>query len=168
MSMDLFMSHTESDFLAYLDCVKDLLDHEDVMSMANYTQHNGTEILEHAMYVSYLSYRICRKKRLDFRSAARGGLLHDFFLYQRRVNKPYKGWHYIQHPRRALKNALERFELNAMERDIIGKHMWPMTLRFPRYYESYIVSMVDKYCCVMEAFSLIRRNKARMIKALLA
>lgn len=161
------MTHTDEDLNGYIECVRELLDHEDVQSMSRYTQHKGTDVLEHSLYVSYLSYRICKEKGLDYRSAARGALLHDFFLYQRHVNKPYRGWHTSRHPREALKNATERFELNALERDIIRKHMWPITVKFPRYYESYIVSTVDKYCCVMEAFKLIRTNKARMIKAML-
>lgn len=171
--MNLFtpMTHTEKDFSEYLECVGDLLDHEAVQSMKNFTQHYGTDILEHSIHVSYLSFRICKARGYDYRSAARGGLLHDFFLYQRHVNKPYKGWHTTGHPRLALKNASELFDLNEKERDIISKHMWPISFGFPRHIESYTVSMVDKYCCVMEAFKLnrsARTNRTELITAQLA
>lgn len=157
------IEHTADDYAEYLGCIDDLLSDEAVQSMQNYTQHRGTSILEHALFVSYLSFKVCKSKGYDYRSAARGGLLHDFFLYQRHVNKPYRGWHTTCHPRLALKNASERFDLNCIEKDIIVKHMWPICLHRPRYKESFLVSAVDKYCCMMEFFSLIKNNKAQAI-----
>lgn len=144
------MTHSEQDYAEYLECVSDLMSNEAVQSMREFHQHGGVDILEHSLCVSYLSFRLAKVAGMDFRSAARGGLLHDFFLYQRHVNKPYKGWHTLGHPKLALKNALEHFELNEIEQDIIAKHMWPINLRLPLYNESYLVSMVDKYCCVAE------------------
>ena len=37
-----------------------------------------------------------------------------------------------------------------IEKDIIIKHMWPLTITPPRYYESYIVTFVDKYVSSIE------------------
>ena len=145
-----FMNHSNEDITQYLSCIQDLLDHRSVQSMDAYTQHGGTSILEHSMYVSYLSFKVCKARGYDYRSAARGGLLHDFFLYQRHVNKPYRGWHTTGHPRLALENAMRLFDINAIEQDIIKKHMWPVCFGLPRHKESFVVSMVDKYCCTME------------------
>lgn len=157
------MTHSVEDYAEYIECVEDLLAHELVQSMKRYTQHRGVSILEHSISVSYLSYRICKEVGLDYRSAARGGLLHDFFLYQRHVNKPYKGWHTLGHPKLALKNAEAISSLNRRERDIIVKHMWPISVRLPLYRETYVVSMVDKYCCATEFFRLLEENRAQAI-----
>lgn len=151
------------DYRDYIACVNELLENESVRSMANYDQHNGTSVLEHCLYVSYLSYRICKRMGYDYRSAARGALLHDFFLYHRLVNKPYKGWHATKHPRVALENANEMFSLNEIEQDIIVKHMWPVTMRLPKYTESLVITMVDKYCALKEFLRLIRNNRAQRI-----
>lgn len=158
------MKHSDEDIAEYLDCVQDLLDHPSVQSMEQYTQHGGTSILEHAMSVSYLSYKVCKARGYDYRSAARGGLLHDFFLYQRHVDKPYKGWHTTGHPRLALKNALELFDINEVEQDIIKKHMWPICLGAPRYRESFMVSMVDKYCCATEFSGLVENSHTHAVR----
>ena len=52
---------------------------------------------------------------------------------------------------------------NEIEKDIIAKHMWPLTLRHvPKYKESIIVTMVDKYCSTKETFEpLVYRLKQR-------
>ena len=65
----------------YLALVADILEHPDVLSMEQYTQHGETTCLRHSLNVSYLSYLYCRDHGLDVRAVARGGLLHDLFLY---------------------------------------------------------------------------------------
>ena len=40
-----------------------------------------------------------------------------------------------------------------MERDIIKKHMFPLTLTPPAYKESLLVCLVDKACSIYEIFS---------------
>lgn len=63
----------------YLECVADIIGHEAVRSMKRYNQHGGVDCLEHCLNVSVTRFRICKRLGLDYRSAARGGLLHDFF-----------------------------------------------------------------------------------------
>ena len=65
----------------YLALVRDILENEQVRSMDGYFQHGRTTCLRHSINVSYLSYLFCKKHGLDARAAARGGLLHDLFLY---------------------------------------------------------------------------------------
>ena len=55
------------------------------------------------------------------------------------------------HPRTAYKNASNLVNLNDKETDIILKHMWPVTIKFPKYPESYIVTLTDKYSTIAES-----------------
>lgn len=146
----------------YKNIVEDILLNDEFLKLQNYFHHNSS-IYEHAMIVSYISYSICKYLRLDYRSAARGGLLHDFFLYDwRKHRKPGHGrkrYHGLAHPEIALKNSMEHFELNDIEKDIIIKHMWPLTLRPPRYQESFVVTLADKYVASREYIIKFRRNK---------
>lgn len=148
----------------YEKCIKDLIQHEMVVSMKNFIQHGDINCLEHSLYVSYSSYLICRQLGLDYRSAARGGLLHDFFLYDWHIAKPYRGLHGFIHPTVALKNANRHFNLNDMEKDIIRKHMWPLTMRLPRYKETIVVLLVDKYCATMEIVNWSNRKNVYRLK----
>lgn len=58
-----------------------IIDHEVVLTMQNYIQHGKITCLSHSLYVAYSSFRACEILRLDAKSAARGAMLHDFFLY---------------------------------------------------------------------------------------
>ena len=83
-----------------------------------------------------------------------GAMLHDFYFYDWR-NKHVEGqkkFHAMRHPKIALTNAQDVFELNDLEIDIIKKHMWPMTIIPPSFWESFIVTLVDKYCATAEFF----------------
>ena len=135
----------------YLSYVEDLLETEEVKSLATYVQHYHSTRLEHSISVSYYSYKLAKKWKGDVRSTARAGLLHDLFFYDWRTTKFDEGSHAYMHPRIAMKNAEKITELSDLERDIIVKHMWGATLALPRYKESYIVTMVDKYCAIKEA-----------------
>ncbi|KAF1086686.1 hypothetical protein SPSYN_00405 [Sporotomaculum syntrophicum] len=134
----------------YRDCISDLAQNQLIYTLDDFTHHRYFSRLEHSIHVSFFGYLVCKKMGLDCQSAARGGLLHDFYFYDSRVTKPDKGIHCLSHPTTALKNALEYFSLNKVEQDIIVKHMWPVTLSPPKYMESYIVTMMDKYCATRE------------------
>lgn len=137
----------------YLEIVGEILANGEYQRLKEFYHHSGT-IYEHLQYVSYLSYRIAKALGLDYRSAARGALLHDFFLYDWRTHDepdlPKDVNHGMAHPRIALENARKHFILNAVEEDIIVTHMWPLTLRPPRYMESYIVTFADKFSASRE------------------
>ena len=65
------------------------------------------------------------------------------------------------HPQIALKNASEIFSLNELEKDIILKHMWPVTFSFPKYRESYIVTIMDKYSACLETYLYLQEKLKR-------
>jgi len=134
----------------YNDCISDLIETEIVKSMSRYIQHGDITCLDHCKNVSLKSYNICKFLSLDYKSAARGALLHDFFLYDWHIPGSHEGLHGFKHPKTSLNNAEKHFELNKKEKNIILTHMWPLTLRPPKFRESFVVSMVDKFCSSKE------------------
>lgn len=144
--------------------IKDLVENETIQKMKNYRQHYNTSCFEHCKNVAYYSYLICKKYNLDYVSAARAGMLHDLFLYDWRVKQDgRKGFHGFRHPRIALNNASKLFELNNKEQDIILKHMWPITIILPKYKESYIITLVDKYCAIQESIKAYKSKRKLQI-----
>ena len=141
--------------------IKDITENSSVVSLKQHVQHMKGSRYKHCYEVAFYTYVISKKLGLDYISATRGAMLHDFYFYDWR-NKGVEGqkrFHAYRHPRIALNNATENFDLNEVEKDIILKHMWPLTVPLPRFSESYIVTMVDKYCAVKEFFRYLKYKK---------
>lgn len=152
--------YNTADKREFEDIISDLVSSDTVKEMKNYKQHYETTCFEHCKMVAYYSYLVCKKYGLDYISAARAGMLHDLFLYDWHFRKNgRKGLHAFTHPKTAFENASKLFDLNEKEKDIILKHMWPVTFfRLPKYKESYVITFVDKYCAIVES---IRAYKSR-------
>jgi uncharacterized protein len=139
-------------YAEYAACIDDLIYSPTVQALDDFKHHQNVSRLDHVLNVSFTSYSLCRTLGWDYRSAARGGVLHDLFLYDWRTTTLEEGRHGFAHPRIALNNAQEEFELNPVEQDIILKHMFPLTKEPPRCKESVLVCLVDKFCALQEIF----------------
>jgi len=145
----------------YNDCVSDLKNLPEVLRLDNFSQHMNTSRLQHSVNVSYYSYLLCRFLRFNYRAAARAGLLHDFYHYDWRDKNQKRGQHAKAHPKAALENAKRLSVLSSIEEDAIINHMWPITLSVPKYKETYIVSLMDKYCACFEVLDCCRKKVKR-------
>ena len=144
----------------FYEIIEDIITNSMVLELKNHLQHCSTSRFEHCANVAYYTYKICKKLNLDYVSATRGAMLHDFYFYNWRVRQNNrKRFHAFRHPRIALENAKTEFLLNPKERDVIRKHMWPLTIKFPKYLESFIVTWVDKYCATLEFFKYMKNRK---------
>lgn len=141
--------------------VNEICQNPKVKEMANFIQHANTSCYEHCLRVAYYTYVICKKLNLDYVSATRGAMLHDFFLYDwhehRKVNS-FLELHAFSHPKIALNNSLKYFKLNDVEKDVILKHMWPLTFKLPSYKESFIITLTDKLCAFFEVLKVLNKR----------
>lgn len=142
----------------YLDIVSDLLNTDEVQYLKNNIQHSDINTLDHVRSVSYIAYTICKHSGLNYRAAARAGLLHDLVYYDWHDPDPSHRLHGYRHPGFALKNARKLTELSPLEENIIIRHMWPLTPIPPRYSEAWVITLVDKYCASKETFRKYQLN----------
>ena len=144
----------------FKEIIKDIASNPNVISLRERTQHENKSRYYHCLRVSYYTYYLCKKLGLDYVSAARGAMLHDFYFYDWRDKKVegQKKFHAFRHPNIALKNAIDLFDLNDKEKDIIEKHMWPLTIVPPKCKEGYIVTLVDKYCATNEFIKNVKNK----------
>ncbi|HEX2986304.1 MAG TPA: HD domain-containing protein [Caproiciproducens sp.] len=158
------MALTPEEKQYFNQCAADLLKSPSVLQMKKYIQHADISCLEHSVSVAYYAFALCRRLNMnvDCKSLIRGALLHDFFLYDwHKDSEEREGLHAFTHPKTALKNAEERFPLNDIERDIIVKHMWPLTLTPPKYRETFLVTLSDKFCSVIETLRIYPKYISR-------
>lgn len=139
----------------------------DILSSANFRktrghiQHGNMTVNSHCVNVARYSLILNKKLGLhcNKRDLVRGSLLHDYFLYDWH-DKEYltqrKRFHGFRHPMIALKNADKEYQLTDIQRDIIKKHMWPLSIVPPMCREAWVVTAADKYCSFMETIGVHR------------
>ena len=120
--------------------------------------HHGLNRYIHIMHVARGTYIISKIFGLDYISATRGALLHDYFnegeyLDIVGLDKPRI------HPFLALNNSLKEHDLNIIERNIIISHMYPIGLIRPLFFESWIVTCIDKIVATYEYINYKFKDK---------
>lgn len=133
-----------------------------------HVQHGDMTVNSHCMNVAKYSLAIsdklakigisCKRNEL-----VRGALLHDYFLYDWHKHRHVgiTNLHGFRHPQRALENAEKEYNLTPRERDIIVKHMWPLTVLPPTCREAWIVTTADKWCSLLETFRILKGHGAK-------
>lgn len=140
---------------------KDIILSPEAQVLKTFVQHGETTVFEHCLSVAKFSLLMAHflertlKIEIDKDSLVRGALLHDYFLYDwHDKTVPGRRVHGFTHPGTAMRNAERDFGLNDLERDIISKHMFPVTPFPPMHRESIIVNLADKWCALCEAFKI--------------
>ena len=133
----------------YYEIVKPILENKEFLKRKKFPHHGKITVYDHCLAVSKKSYDTAKKLNLDYKSAAIGGLLHDFYYkpWQDNTEKTkFFKQHGFVHAKEALENSKKHFSklMNPKIEDIILRHMFPLNIKPPKYKESWIVSFVDK------------------------
>ena len=130
--------------------VASIINNKEFQRRKTFKHHGDESVFDHSLKVALLSYSLAKKFHLDAQSCAIGGLLHDFYTKPWMDNK-VKGkkiteLHGFVHAKEAYQNALKEFPylMTPKIKDIIVKHMFPLTPLHPSYAESWIVTLSDK------------------------
>ncbi len=137
------------DYVEFINLVKPIINHPEFQKRKEFIHHANESVYEHTLRVSYDSYKIAKRLSWDYKAAAIGGLLHDFYYEPWQNNKkktPFLKKHGFVHAEQARQNAWKYFpeDMNLKVDDIIKKHMFPLNKRPPKYKESWLISIVDK------------------------
>ncbi|MCM1088688.1 MAG: HD domain-containing protein [Muribaculaceae bacterium] len=138
---------------------EDIINSENFKMTKGHLQHGSMTVNGHCMNVARYSLILNKKLGLhcNKRDLVRGSLLHDYFLYDWH-DKEYlakrQRLHGFHHPRIALQNADKEYDLTDIQRDIIKKHMWPLSVVPPACREAWVVTAADKYCSLMETIGV--------------
>lgn len=131
--------------------VEEIINNEEFQRRKTFKHHGDESVFDHSIKVAYLAYSMAKKLHLDAQSCAIGGLLHDFYTkpwMDRDKNEKRKitELHGFVHAREAYQNASKEFPelMTPKIKDIIVKHMFPLTPAPPTYSESWLVTLADK------------------------
>ena len=149
-SKQTFLEADNDTAMEFLNTVADIAGNGEYLKLREYTHHNSTTRYQHCLNVAWYTFLWCKNGDLDYISAARGAMLHDFYLYDTKEFRKTGASHNVVHPRQALSNAKKYFEVNAIMEDCILNHMWPSGKGKPKTVEGFVVSAADKYCASLE------------------
>lgn len=151
----------------YMSIVSDIIENEE-FNKTKAIMHHGLNRFDHCMRVSYYAYKVTKLLKLGYHEVARAGLLHDFFFVDNsEVDATKRLDVLINHPKYALANSKRNFSLTDKEEDIIASHMFPVSLKTPKYIESWIVDIVDNVVAIGEAFYATRKHVGVAVNFLL-
>ncbi|MEG0378892.1 MAG: HD family phosphohydrolase [Eubacterium sp.] len=106
--------------------------------------------LDHSMFVAYVSFILAKRFHGDIPVVIKAGMLHDLYLCDWKETQIGVFKRLILHPQMAVENAAA-FNLSQHEKNIIHKHMWPVTItKFPHRRDEIIVTVADKICAIAE------------------
>lgn len=144
------------------DTIANEIINTDKYQMLKENPHHGLNRYIHSMNVAKRTYRITKLLKMDYVSATRGALLHDYFNDSdyRSTKGLKKG---AMHPVIALNNARREYDLNETEENIIVSHMFPMGEVVPNCKESWVVTTVDKMVAIRECGIYKLREKVALI-----
>ena len=134
----------------YYKIVKDIIEHPEFQKRKTFMHHENESVFDHVLEVSYYSFIYCKENDLDYKSAAIGGLLHDFYPKPwqncEKCKKHFFDLHGFVHATEALENAWYYFPEHMTPKiaNIIVRHMFPVNLAPPKYKEAWVVTMIDK------------------------
>ena len=135
------------------DIYQNFLHDEKILKMKDIPMHRGSNCYLHSFRVARLSIkRALRHKNADLYVILLGAILHDYYLYDWRVDRDKLKHHMSNHPKLASKNALKDFNISPEVQRVIETHMWPANFKeWPNTKEARIVSNADKAICTKEA-----------------
>ena len=142
----------------------DILRSRNFNRMKEFIQHGDVTANAHVLRVARCSIALSEYLHISCsrRELIRGALLHDYFLYDWHIpdaENPHR-LHGFYHPGLALQNAAKEYPLTNREKNIIKRHMWPLTMVPPACREAWIVTAADKWCSLLETLYIYKGHGA--------
>lgn len=136
---------------------------EKIAMMKEISMHRGSNCYIHSFKVAKLAIkRALRHKRGDLYVILVGSILHDYYLYDWRVDRSRMKKHMSSHPYTAANNAMRDFHISDKVKKVIESHMWPVNIsEFPKTKEARIISNADKAIYLREIVCSKRYKKKR-------
>ena len=129
--------------------------------------HRGSNTYVHCFKVAKIAIKraLRRKRRLNLEAVLIASILHDYYLYDWRIDKSKKKHHAKNHPFIASENAKRDFDIEEFASKIIEEHMWPINFKsFPDTTEARIVNNADNSIAFLEVLTSIKYKSKRMDK----
>ena len=137
-----------------------------IQKMKEIPMHRGSNCFIHSFKVAkYAIKKAIKKKGYHLKAILIACILHDYYLYDWRVDHDKRKKHGTRHPFIAEENARRDFHIDEEVSEIIKAHMWPLTLKtYPKTKEAKLVNYVDDVIATREFLTCKNYKKKREAK----
>ena len=144
------------------DIYQSFLHDERILRMKEISMHRGSNCYIHSFKVAKLAIkRALRHNKGNLYTILLAAILHDYYLYDWRVDKSKMKHHMGNHPYIAAENAERDFGIHEPIKRAIQSHMWPVNFTdYPKTKEARIISNADKTIYLREIICS-KRYKAK-------
>ena len=138
-------------YRSFESIAKEMLSNQKFLRLSH-ESHHGITRLDHSLNVARKVYKYAIKYNLDYVSATRAAIVHDFFTNAEFISNHglIQG---VVHPDIALANAKGEFEISDKEANMIESHMFPLSVVTPKSKEAWLLTGVDKMQAIYEYLS---------------
>ena len=145
------------------DLYQSFLHDAKILKMKDISMHRGSNCYIHSFKVAKLAIkRALRHKKANLYIILIGSILHDYYLYDWRIDKSKMRKHLSSHPYIAVENAERDFDIDEPIKRVIQSHMWPVNFKdFPKTKEARIISNADKTIYLKEIVCSKRYKKKK-------
>lgn len=140
----------ENEYLEFYQIIEPILIQSEMQKRKNYPHHINESVYAHVLRVAYDCYKIGKKLKMDYKSLAVAGILHDFYESPWQYStekKPLLQKHAFTHAKEAVKNAKKFFGPEVVTpkvESIMITHMFPLNKKIPRNREAWLLTLIDK------------------------
>ena len=134
---------------------------EKILRMKDIPMHRGSNCYLHSFKVAKLAVKhALRHKNVLLEVVLLAAILHDYYLYDWRVDHSKLARHGKDHPYVAAEQAERDFDISLIVKKAIESHMWPLNItEFPSSKEARIVTVADKMVASQEALTSKKYKK---------
>ena len=146
----------------FQNLIQKIISSKEYQTMKHHRHHVKSNTFDHSVKVAYLCFRHHKRfhMKMDLEELIRGALLHDYYLYDWHDKAPSHRFHGFTHPKRALSNALRKYpNLTRTERDMIRRHMFPLTLIPPKTKGGWLICLYDKIAAISDYLGKEQRHR---------
>lgn len=140
----------KADYIEFYELIEPILIRSEMQKRKNYPHHINESVYAHVLRVAYDCYRIGKRFKMDYKSLAVAGILHDFYENPWQYSTEKKSFfqkHAFTHAREAVENSKKVFGRDIVTpkvESIMITHMFPLNKRIPRNREAWLLTLVDK------------------------
>ena len=144
------------------------LNDEKILRMQDISMHRGSNCYFHCFKVAKKAIKkSLNRKDVNLEVVLVGAILHDYYLYDWRIDRSKLKKHAKNHPDIAIDNAIKDFNISDDVKRVIKTHMWPINIKaYPNTKEAKLVSLSDKAVTIGESLTSKRYKQKKREKYL--